>query len=250
MAKPVESSVGRKRVKVYKLAEDGGWEDKGTGHVECLLLEKLDGIGLLVKSEKNTDEILLEAKISPEINYHQQQDTLIVWNEPDTDTDLALSFQEAECCKAIWENICQVQKMESSNGGHISDDGDILNTSAEVEDTLESTPGLELPSTNLNNLQKILEVVTQSLNTPPKRERLAQAILKENYLPKLIELFRICEDLEVTENLHIIFNIFKSLVMLNDTALYEELLSDANLLDVMGALEYDPAIAKPASHRE
>lgn len=57
--------------------------------------------------------------------------------------------------------------------------------------------------------------------------------------------------------------------MLNDTALYEELLSDENILDVMGTLECmcirfrwflffifiylsvdDPDVAKPATHRE
>lgn len=29
----------RRRVKFYHLSDKGDWEDKGTGHVECLYLE-------------------------------------------------------------------------------------------------------------------------------------------------------------------------------------------------------------------
>lgn len=102
------------------------------------------------------------------------------------------------------ENICTVQKLENGNGGNLSDDGDVLNTSAEgnyslcicvvllyiidiieftqqlvVEEVLEGTPGFELPAATLVNLPRILETIIQNSNTPQKRERLAMAVLKD-----------------------------------------------------------------------
>lgn len=41
--------------------------------------------------------------------YSRQQDTLIVWSEPDG-TDLALSFQEVPGCNDVWEAIMEAQK--------------------------------------------------------------------------------------------------------------------------------------------
>jgi len=37
-------------------------------------------------------------------------DTLIVWTEPTTQLDIALSFQDAEGCEDIWQFICDVQR--------------------------------------------------------------------------------------------------------------------------------------------
>lgn len=72
---------------------------------------------MLVESEEEPDRILLETKISKDDGYNKQQgehsrrgwrmgkltdlDTLIVWTESNG-TDMALSFQEADGCSAIW----------------------------------------------------------------------------------------------------------------------------------------------------
>jgi hypothetical protein len=37
-------------------------------------------------------------------------DTLIVWTEPTTNLDIALSFQDGDGCEDIWQFICEVQK--------------------------------------------------------------------------------------------------------------------------------------------
>lgn len=37
-------------------------------------------------------------------------DTLIVWTEPLTNLDIALSFQDADGCDDIWQFICEVQR--------------------------------------------------------------------------------------------------------------------------------------------
>ena len=72
----------------------------------------------MVESEELPDRILLETRISKDDGYQKQQgnsrdvlkknvvliveiDTLIVWTESNG-TDMALSFQEADGCAAIW----------------------------------------------------------------------------------------------------------------------------------------------------
>lgn len=37
-------------------------------------------------------------------------DTLIVWTEPASKQDIALSFQDADGCEDIWQFICEVQR--------------------------------------------------------------------------------------------------------------------------------------------
>lgn len=55
----------------------------------------------------------MEAKILVSIVYQRQQDTLIVWSDPNR-RDLALSFQEKAGCDEIWEKICEVLGEDSS----------------------------------------------------------------------------------------------------------------------------------------
>lgn len=73
-----------------------------------------------MQSEDQPDRILLETKIVKGDEFQKQQgtwdqrimstiytdkynsETLIVWTEPDNGVDMALSFQEAEGCTAVW----------------------------------------------------------------------------------------------------------------------------------------------------
>jgi protein phosphatase-4 regulatory subunit 3 len=91
----------RRRVKVYHLVEDGQWEDKGTGYVQCVYSEKFDGAAIVVTAEDEPRRVILEAKIYVEDIYQCQQDTLIVWSDPMSGKDFALSFQEHAGCSDI-----------------------------------------------------------------------------------------------------------------------------------------------------
>ena len=50
-------------------------------------------------------------------------DTLIVWTEPRTGLDIALSFQDAEGCEDIWQFITEVQRhlanLPGESGAHV-----------------------------------------------------------------------------------------------------------------------------------
>jgi len=222
----------RRRVKVYQLDDNVQWEDKGTGHVDCVFLEKHDGMSLIVRSEREPDNLLLESKIFMDDVYQLQADTLIVWNDPDSDVDLALSFQESVGCKEVWDQICSVQKIDNENNARKS----------------KGDHRVELPTPSLEHLEKIDKLLAHA-NTNSKREQLSQSILKDSYLNKLIQVFETVEDLEDKASLHLLFNIFKNIVLLNDTALFETLFSDQYIFGVLGALEYDPELSVTVKHR-
>jgi protein phosphatase-4 regulatory subunit 3 len=71
------------------------------------------------------EELLLSTKVEKEDIYARQQgelphsyrtnwsssvDTLIVWTEPQTNLDIALSFQDPDGCEDIWSFVCDVQR--------------------------------------------------------------------------------------------------------------------------------------------
>ncbi|XP_040919731.1 serine/threonine-protein phosphatase 4 regulatory subunit 3 isoform X4 [Toxotes jaculatrix] len=234
----------RRRVKVYTLNEDRQWDDRGTGHVSSAYVERLRGTSLLVRAESD-GSLLLESKINPNTAYQKQQDTLIVWSEAEN-YDLALSFQEKAGCDEIWEKICQVQGKDPS----VDITQDVVDESEEERFDDMSSPGLELPPCELNRLEDLAELVASSLPSPLRREKLALAVENEGYIRKLLELFRLCEDLENREGLHHLYEIIKGIFLLNRTALFEVMFSDECIMDVIGCLEFDPALPQPRRHRE
>uniref|UniRef100_A0A8C7XX21 Serine/threonine-protein phosphatase 4 regulatory subunit 3 n=1 Tax=Oryzias sinensis TaxID=183150 RepID=A0A8C7XX21_9TELE len=234
----------RRRVKVYTLNEDRQWDDRGTGHVSSAYVERLKGTSLLVRAESD-GSLLLESKINPNTAYQKQQDTLIVWSEGEN-YDLALSFQEKAGCDEIWEKICQVQGKDPS----VDITQDVVDESEEERFDDMSSPGLELPPCELNRLEDLAELVASSLPSPLRREKLALAVENEGYIRKLLELFRICEDLDNREGLHHLYEIIKGIFLLNRTALFEVMFSDECIMDVIGCLEFDPSLLQPRRHRE
>ncbi|XP_019618676.1 PREDICTED: serine/threonine-protein phosphatase 4 regulatory subunit 3A-like isoform X1 [Branchiostoma belcheri] len=236
----------RRRVKLYALNEDRQWDDRGTGHVSSSYVERLKGMSLLVRAESD-GSLLLESKIQPDTAYQKQQETLIVWSEADN-VDLALSFQEKAGCDEIWEKICQVQGKDPS----CDITQDIVEESEEekFEDMPDAAPPIELPPCELSKLDEISEVFNSVLPSPIRREKLANAIEYEGYIKKIVDLFHMCEDLENFEGLHQLYEIYKSIFLLNKNALFEVMFSDEFIFDTVGILEYDPSKPEKASHRD
>uniref|UniRef100_A0A8C3GBZ3 Serine/threonine-protein phosphatase 4 regulatory subunit 3 n=1 Tax=Cyclopterus lumpus TaxID=8103 RepID=A0A8C3GBZ3_CYCLU len=236
----------RRRVKVYTLNEDRQWDDRGTGHVSSTFVERLKGISLLVRAESD-GSLLLESKISPNTAYQKQQDTLIVWSEADN-YDLALSFQEKAGCDEIWEKICQVQGKDPALD--ITQDPIDESEEERFEEIPETSHLVELPPCELSRLEEIADLVTSVLSSPIRREKLALALMSEGYIKKLLGLFRVCEDLDNREGLHHLYEIVRGVLFLNKAALFEVMFSDDCIMDVVGCLEYDPALVQPKRHRE
>ena len=140
------------RVKVYRMNDDGKWDDKGTGHVTVDYLERLEELGLFVFDEEDNENILSH-RISPDDIYRKQEDTIISWRDPEYAAELALSFQESGGCSYIWDNICNVQRSMHFN---------TLNSEAFNSVNSESR---ELPAVELSTLPLILKMVVESGNT-------------------------------------------------------------------------------------
>ncbi|XP_058983104.1 serine/threonine-protein phosphatase 4 regulatory subunit 3 isoform X2 [Musca domestica] len=236
----------RRRVKLYALNAERQWDDRGTGHVSSNYVDRLKGISLLVRAESDGG-LLLESKIQPDTAYQKQQDTLIVWSEGDN-FDLALSFQEKAGCDEIWEKICQVQGKDPS----VEITQDIVEESEDerFEDMSDTAPPIELPPCELARLEDISEVIQNCLTTPLRKEKLSMALESENYIKKLLNIFHVCEDLDNTEGLHHLFEIFKNIFLLNKNALFEIMFAEDTIFDVVGCLEYDPSATQPKKHRQ
>ncbi|XP_015790026.1 serine/threonine-protein phosphatase 4 regulatory subunit 3A [Tetranychus urticae] len=232
----------RRRVKLYTLNADRQWDDKGTGHVSSLYVDRLKGMSLLVRAESD-GSLLLESKIQPDTAYQKQQDTLIVWSEGDN-YDLALSFQEKVGCDEIWAKICSIQGKDPSV--------DQTQETMEEEDERfeEASDAIELPPCEVDKLEELNELIASCLVHPMKRERLALALETEDYIKKLLKLFHQCEDSQNVKALHKLHEIFKNVFLLNKNPLFEVMLGEETLFDVIGVFEYDPNQPQPKRHRD
>jgi len=243
----------RRRVKLYTLNNSRQWDDRGTGHVRavCNNENEQGQVLLVVRAEVNGD-VLLESKIQSDTAYQKQQETLIVWSETES-SDLALSFQEKTGCDEIWEKICQVQGKDPSvditqdmPGDEDEDDDDLQGS---MNDHNTSSSPFDLPKCEIGKMEEIHDTFSYSMRSPPGRENLAKAIEETDYIPKLLDLFSQMEDLEDTENLKRMFDCIKYTFMLNKTVLFEVLVSEENVMKVIGCLEYDPQHTQPRQHR-
>jgi len=120
-----------------------------------------------------------------------------------------------------------------------------------VTSTTSVSRGVTLPPCELSRLPEITQLFTTTLSSAPiRRDRLATAIERDNYIRQLIDLFHCCEDLDDTDGLHQLYAVFRSMFMLNKTTLLETMLSESVIMDVIGVLEYDPVLLEPAAHRK
>ncbi|KAJ4956492.1 hypothetical protein NE237_013275 [Protea cynaroides] len=248
--KTVSVANSMQRVKVYRLNDDGKWDDRGTGHVTVDYLERSEEIGLFVTDEEDNETLLMH-RISFDDIYRRQEDTIISWRDPEYYTELALSFQETAGCSYIWDNICSVQRNIQCNAlnnlemGHRSA-MEALETCGTSQANDETFHGVhselrKLPAVELSTLPLILKTVVESGISD--QLRVTELILhNQDFFRKLMDLFKICEDLENIEGLHMIFKIVKRTILLNSPQIFEKIFGDELIMDIIGSLEYDPEI--------
>ena len=142
---------------------------------------------------------------------------------------MALSFQEAEGCSVIWDFVRNVQR-------HLFN----LTTTADdaLSDELEAyQPIIFPPLPELGALPEIEQITRAATMTQAGRDVLSRFVIREDYISKLIPLVQVAEDLESLPDLHHLCNIMKSIILLNDNAIIESVVSDPLILGVVGALE-------------
>ena len=119
----------------------------------------------------------------------------------------------------------------------------------EEDDADVGVPALKLPPCELSRLDEIATFFVSCLASPIKRERLSVAIESDAYITKLTDMFHTCEDAGNVDALHRLYGVIKSIFLLNKTALFEVMFADDLIFSVLGAMEYDPLLDKPADHR-
>ncbi|XP_073267908.1 uncharacterized protein [Populus alba] len=106
----------------------------------------------------------------------------------------------------------------------------------------------ELPAVEHSTLPLILKTMSES--GIADQMRLTELILNDqDFFRKLMDVFRICEDLENIDGLHMIFKIVRGIIMLNSPQIFEKIFGDELIMDVIGSLEYDPEISHIQHHR-
>jgi protein phosphatase-4 regulatory subunit 3 len=246
----------------------------------CVLRARAQAYGfaciILVSEEDSTP--ILETRVSTDDIYQRQGETIISWTEPANNCDVALSFADAAGCAELWEQIVALQRAEAQagaggfgladrdsvgggGGGHLGalislghDRGGALLGGHQACGLSHELGGggdmhVELPLPELRNLKALAETLGEV--TFYQRPAVVQLLLRQDYVAQLARLFQTVEDLESLPELHALFHIFRTLMMLNDTAIFEQLLRDDTVMAVIGALEYDPELfAHATRHRE
>uniref|UniRef100_A0A0E0KYQ1 Serine/threonine-protein phosphatase 4 regulatory subunit 3-like central domain-containing protein n=1 Tax=Oryza punctata TaxID=4537 RepID=A0A0E0KYQ1_ORYPU len=202
------------RVKVYRLTDDGKWDDQGTGHVTIDYIEGSREIALTVVDEEDSDTLLLHHITSDDI-YRKQE------------------VQEAAPPAAF-------ESLEASRNPPFHDES-LSSTSRELK---------KLPPLDLSSLSSILKTILECSMTERMRVSVAELILQyHDFFPQLVNLFRTCESSGNMDALHMIFRLVKGIILLNSSAIYDRIFSDDFILEIIGALEYDPEARIVQSHR-
>lgn len=192
-----------RRVKVYELCNEE-WTDKGTGFCSGELINEQAYV--IVRNEENRSEILLKKHIAGEIQFHKQQETLIVWSETDKN-DMALSFQEADGCSLVCDFLVFVQryvtKTISITVVTSTEDGDYSE--------LIAGPLNYPPSPALDNLYDVVESFSQLMGVQFAREAICVFITETDYAHQLVEVFNKAEEIKSLSALHNVCRIMKLL---------------------------------------
>ncbi|KAF9226763.1 DUF625-domain-containing protein [Gyrodon lividus] len=241
-----ESSLELKRVKVYELI-GSQWVDQGTAYCSGQL-DDANQAYLVARSEADFEKIILSTAIRSNDVYQRQQESLIVWTEPDG-ADYALSFQDAEGCAEVWNFIIEVQRhlnsSEDQGIGSSSPGGDHSATTANIIRTGH------LPTPQLGNIQDIEGAIKALARGQAVKEKICEYIQREKYIKALIDVLNMAEDLESLDNLHALCSLMQTILMMNDHGIYEHILEDDIFFGVVGMLEYDPEFpTHKANYRE
>jgi protein phosphatase-4 regulatory subunit 3 len=251
------SSSEEWRVKLYELSTSQSWDDKGTGQVTSKLVQG-EGIPVLllrIDSEDRAHTLLVHT-VATHTDYQRQGDTIITWYDEIHQKDLALSFQHAAGCNAVWNRLQQMIKIGNGDvpdavsegssdlgSAHDSDSEDLDVTDqllSNFSEDLEPVRQFELPKPETENLEKIANQIG-SLQLY-QRIHLEELLTRDEfwYLEALFAARNVCEEQRDVEKCRLLFRIFKDLIMLNDQVILETLLCEHYVSDLVACLEYDP----------
>eukprot|EP00445_Apocalathium_hangoei_P013248 CAMPEP_0203888528 /NCGR_PEP_ID=MMETSP0359-20131031/32123_1 /ASSEMBLY_ACC=CAM_ASM_000338 /TAXON_ID=268821 /ORGANISM="Scrippsiella Hangoei, Strain SHTV-5" /LENGTH=655 /DNA_ID=CAMNT_0050809741 /DNA_START=50 /DNA_END=2013 /DNA_ORIENTATION=+ len=213
------SKKQRNRGKLYALTEDAKWQDQGTGIVT--IVANGDGRRLVFQDEAS-GEVLHDRKVWPSETYHLQgegeKQSIIVWEDPESQKDWALSFQDQADITGVWDAIRQDKRV--------------------------------LPDPTYKNLPDLARALAYV--PPNQREALANECIAEGFLSGLRDAFHIAEDSGDEGALICLWRISKGIFLLSNQRLAERYLKPDSFEDILGMLEYDEGLPldKRIAHRQ
>ncbi|GAA5827154.1 hypothetical protein JCM11251_001145 [Rhodosporidiobolus azoricus] len=200
--------------------------------------------------------------------YQRQQDTLIVWTERSAEglfgpavgeaafaargeeeeggeVEMALSFATSSGCSEIWEFIKAARRFAAEQQAlHSPSPSPSLSSSDRAFPPYHPTSSFSslstLPEPSLGNLATLEAAIRAVSRTTVGRERAANIIVRSGFLEKLVKVHEEAEDLESLEDLHALCRVMQTILLLNDSALFDLVIRDDLILGVVGILEYDP----------
>ncbi|XP_042751450.1 uncharacterized protein LOC122194540 [Lactuca sativa] len=99
----------------------------------------------------------------------------------------------------------------------------------------------ELSEIKLSTLLSIIKVLVDCSSVIDQLCVTKLILHDQQFFQKLMDLFRVCEDLKNYEDLHIIYKIIKRIILISPQIL-EKIFSDELIVDIVGCLEYDPDV--------
>lgn len=244
-----------RRVKVYLLQGDD-WLDNGTGYCTGEYSTELKKPYFIVRNELNSEDIILKTFLEGPIQYQRQQETLIVWSES-SGKEIALSFQETDGCAEVCEFIIKAQQQDYSpeiSLYYVIQNSDNEITGQNSGDLTELVTGpIAFPEEpNTTNLDVIFDTINHCTNSQFTRTGLLKFMIENKYFDKLIDIFYQSENEKKLQNLFVLSEIIKTLILYNEPALIEDILSsEARIFGLVGILEYDSECPNfKACHRE
>lgn len=108
--------------------------------------------------------------------------------------------------------------------------------SDDAMDSFTSHPFI-LPQPEIGNLEDIEHAMRGVVSTQQGRDALAKFVINEDYIQKLIPFVEMAEDLESLKDLHLLCNIMKMLILLNDSQIIDHIVDENVVFGVVGALE-------------
>ena len=268
------------RVKVYRLSASGEWDLKGTGRVKCKFNASLNSEAVTVVSEAAEDngKLLLESKVVLNKDaYSRHSESIIIWKEPSTDIDVALSFADSRGCEDIWAKICAIQgrriytappRAEEGEDGKDGDDEMTLSENSEAKEEHDDFDEIQVNvlAVTQENLPEIHNLFEQIANTGPVlKGYYSKAMASKDdkglcYLEQLLALFKDLErkardgteeeQASAKSSLGHLFEVVKCMALFNDSDVFECMLNSANFMDIVGVVEYDPSLYRTPKYRE
>jgi protein phosphatase 4 regulatory subunit 3 len=166
--------IGHRCGQVYELI-GSRWIDQGTAFCFGQFQEDTNEALLIARAETNYGDVILSTAIRSNDVYQRQQDTLIVWTEPDG-VDYALSFQDPEGCLEVWNFILDVQR--HMNGGSAGSSSPLIGPEPSISAASIIRSG-HLPTPQLGIIGEIERAIKTLARTQVVKDKICEYIQQE-----------------------------------------------------------------------